>query len=330
MNRKVLITGAAGFVGSHTAKKFLDEGWYVYGIDNFSKGYEKNIEGMLSNPNFEFIEHDIKRDMDFDLELDCIFHLAAIGDIPYCFLNPKEAINDNIIGSVNVFDLGVKSNVMHIYFADTSAVYDNINLKEGEMYNEYVAPNAFSPNSIYAITKSSASHLLRSLCSVNGIGFTGFRYSNIYGPSMDLTREVPPVIGGFASKLLSGSKPLIYGDGSKIREFVYIDDLVNLHFNSIEYRMTMKNPVTFNVGSGNPITILDLYDLVWEVCSEFTEDIPEKGDIEWRHSRVNEAEKVILNSEYVNSFCHWNCMTSLEDGIRKTITSLIKKKENDG
>ena len=326
MNNRVLITGVAGFVGSHTARKFLNEGWEVFGIDNFSKGYKENISDLMENTNFYFLEHDIKNKFEnFDFELDCIFHFAAIGDIPYCFLHPEEAVNDNIIGTINVCDIAKRSKAMHIYFADTSAVYDSIYEEEKYPLMESYAPSAFSPNSIYAITKTAAANFLRSTCPIYGIGFTGFRYSNIYGPSMDLTREVPPVIGGFAKKLLDGERPIIYGDGSKIREFVYIQDLVDLHYKSIEYRMTMKNPTIFNVGSGNPVTIKEIYNIVWNICSEYKKDIPEYEDIDWHGPRINESEKVILNSGYVNTFCHWECNVSLEDGVRKTIESIINK-----
>lgn len=318
-----LVTGVAGFVGSHTARRLLKSGWVVYGVDNYSKGYRDNINDISANDNFFMLATDIKNpfaEMMKEVRLDCVFHLAAIGDIPFCLANPNRAIEDNIIGTMNVFDVAVKCEAKHIFFADTSAVYDNIHDNNMFPLVEECAPNSYSPSSVYAITKTSAASLLQSYCTLFGIGYTGFRYSNIYGPSMDLTREVPPVIGGFAKALLNKKKPVIYGDGSKIREFVYIDDLVELHYKAAQtYRIDSKINETFNVGSGNPVSILELYNIVWNVCYDIDKDIPEKGDIEWKPNRSNEAQTVVLDSTKVKKCCEWSCRYHLSHGIKETI-----------
>ena len=322
----VLVTGAAGFVGSHTARRFLDEGWVVYGIDNFSKGYKKNIEDMLPNGNFIFLAADIT-DVNLaehykGVDIDCVYHLAAVGDIPKCLSDPVDAVNNNIVGTLNVLDVAYKTNAKHIYFADTSAVYDGIVDTRMFPLKESYAPNNHSPNSVYAITKTCASSLLQTFCKRMGIGYTGFRYSNIYGPSMDLTREVPPVIGGFASKLLACEKPIIYGDGKKIREFVYISDLVELHYLAMKNRMSQKNCMTYNVGSGNPISIYDLYGLVWEICKGINNNIVDRNKIEWKPERDNEASYVVLDSSSTNSTFDWTCRYTLSGGILETIKKL--------
>jgi len=326
--KKVLITGVAGFVGSHTARRFLDEGWIVYGIDNFSKGYKENIEDMLPNGNFIFIAADI-RDVNLAkryarIELDCVYHLAAVGDIPKCLSDPVDAVNNNIVGSLNILDVAYKTNAKHIYFADTSAVYDGISDERIFPLRENAAPNSYSPNSVYAITKTCAASLLQTFCKRFGIGYTGFRYSNIYGPSMDLTREVPPVIGGLAKKIINNEQPIIYGDGSKVREFVYIDDLVELHYTMSE-QMDSKRIITLNVGSGRPITIKDLYYVVWDICNQLKLGaVTARDDIDWRPERPDEAKRVELDRSVTRGISNgWDANTSLEDGIRKTIKSIM-------
>ena len=325
--KKVLITGAAGFVGSHTARRFLNEGWIVYGIDNFSKGYKENIEDMLPNGNFIFLAADIKENLATrykGVDLDCIYHLAAVGDIPKCLSDPNDAVQNNIIGSLNVLDLAYYTNAKHIYFADTSAVYDGISDYSVYPLKENAAPNSYSPNSVYAITKTCAASLLQTFCRRFGIGYTGFRYSNIYGPSMDLTREVPPVIGGLAKKIINNEQPIIYGDGSKIREFVYIEDLVDLHY-TMSDQMDSKRIITLNVGSGRPITIKDLYSVVWDICNQLKFGaVTAKDDIDWQPERADEAKRVELDRSVTRGISGWEAKTSLEDGIRKTIKSIME------
>jgi len=137
-----------------------------------------------------------------------------------------------------------------------------------------------------------------------------------------LTREVPPVIGGFASKLLACEKPIIYGDGKKIREFVYINDLVELHYLAMKNRMSQKNCMTYNVGAGNPISIFDLYSLVWDICKNINDKIVDKNEIDWRPERDNEASYVVLNSCSTNSTFDWTCRYTLSGGILETIKRL--------
>ena len=228
---KHLITGVAGFVGSHLAQKLLEKNNEVWGIDSLVCGFKENISELQRNPNFHFVEQDIRyTGFPFGTgSVDYVWHLAARGEVYWCRDNPDEAIDINIKGTLDILEIAKNTQCKHFFFADTSAEYDSF---DGDQYYptaEWMAPNTITPMGYYPITKMCASQFVRSFGKKNGFGTTLFRYTNIYGPSMNLERDIPPVVGAFTSKLLNDECPLIYGDGSKERDFLYIGDLTGFH-----------------------------------------------------------------------------------------------------
>ena len=133
--------------------------------------------------------------------------------------------------------------------------------------------HTLSPMGYYAITKMAASQFVRSFGKKNGMGTTLFRYFNVYGPSMNLERDIPPVIGAFTSKLLRNEKPIIYGDGSKSRDFIHIDDLTKFHLCALERRADKNDTQTYNVGTGKRYSIKEVYDRVYRECKKINPNI---------------------------------------------------------
>ena len=201
-----LITGAAGFVGSHLAKRLIKEGHEVYGMDSLDCGFMANIDELLDHPNFHFKNADIRNEncIVAEIQIDYVWHLAARGEVWFCRDNPEEALDVNVIGTLNILKQAKRMGAKHIFFADTSAEYDSFEDDQYFPTAEWMAPNTVTPMGYYPITKMCASQFVRSFGHKNDIGTTLFRYTNIYVLSMNLDRDIPPVVGAFTSKLLGG------------------------------------------------------------------------------------------------------------------------------
>ena len=329
---KHFITGVAGFVGSNLVRTLLENGEEVVGIDNFSCGFHKNIEDILENPSFTFYEKDI-RDIEWNSEygdFDAVWHLAARGELYYCRDHIDEAIDVNVKGSLNMLKFAACADACHFYFSDTSAEYDNIVGEENYPTAETDAPNINTPLGYYAITKMAASQFIRSYGYTNGIGTTLFRYTNIYGPSMNLKRDIPPVVGSFTNKLFDGQSPIIYGNGTKRRDFLHIDDLNDFHMAAFENRQHKIDSQTYNAGYGKNYEILEIRRLVYNACMKISPTV--SGGIVYRPDQPNEAH--ITQADISKAYLDWGWepKLSIEEGIDRTVESLwqLRRDTNDG
>jgi len=329
---KHFITGVAGFVGSNLARTLLSRNEKVVGIDNFSCGFHKNIEDILENPSFTFYEKDI-RDIEWNSEygdFDAVWHLAARGELYYCRDHIDEAIDVNVKGSLNMLKFAACADACHFYFSDTSAEYDNIVGEENYPTAETDAPNINTPLGYYAITKMAASQFIRSYGYTNGIGTTLFRYTNIYGPSMNLKRDIPPVVGSFTNKLFDGQSPIIYGNGTKRRDFLHIDDLNDFHMAAFENRQHKIDSQTYNAGYGKNYEILEIRRLVYNACMKISPTV--SGGIVYRPDQPNEAH--ITQADISKAYLDWGWepKLSIEEGIDRTVESLwqLRRDTNDG
>ncbi len=329
---KHFITGVAGFVGSNLARTLLENGEEVVGIDNFSCGFHKNIEDILENPSFTFYEKDI-RDIEWDSgygDFDAVWHLAARGELYYCRDHIDEAIDVNVKGSLNMLKFAACANARHFYFSDTSAEYDNIVGEENYPTAETDAPNINTPLGYYAITKMAASQFIRSYGISNGIGTTLFRYTNIYGPSMNLKRDIPPVVGSFTNKLFDGETPIIFGSGRKRRDFLHIDDLNSFHYAAFKNRQDKNDSQTYNAGCGENYEILEIRRLVYNACMKI--DAGVSGGVIYKPDQPNEAEITQADISKAKRDWGWTPKLSIEEGIDRTVKNLweLRRESNDG
>ena len=328
-----LITGVAGFVGSHLAKRLIKEGNEVFGVDSLDCGYMANIDELMDNPKFHFRAADIRDENVCDNindTIDYVWHLAAIGEVYRCAANPEEALDVNVIGTLNILKQAKRLRVKHIFFADTSAEYDSFEEDQYFPTAEWMAPNTITPMGYYPITKMCASQFVRSFGHKNDIGTTLFRYTNIYGPSMNLNRDIPPVVGAFTLKLLGGEEAIIYGDGTKRRDFLHIDDLTNFHIGALKARRTEKDTQTYNAGSGENHSILEVYTTVHAACRKITKNIASL--INFKPDQLDEAQVTLANIEKAKEELGWKPTISFEDGVEKTVKSLANMLgvKNDG
>lgn len=247
--KRVLITGAAGFLGSHLCDRFLSEGYFVIGMDNFITGDQKNIEHLSDNPNFQFIKHDVTEFVKIEGTLDYILHFASPAS-PIDYLKiPIQTLKVGSLGTHNLLGLAKAKNA-RILIASTSEVYgDPLVHPQSEDY--YGNVNAIGPRGVYDEAKRFMESITMAYHRFHGLETRIVRIFNTYGPRMRLNDG--RVIPAFMGQALRGEDLTVFGDGSQTRSFCYVDDQVE----GI-YRLLLSNyshPV--NIGNPHEITIND-------------------------------------------------------------------------
>ena len=246
--KKVLITGAAGFLGSHLSERFLEDGFHVFGMDNFITGSKKNIEFLSSFEHFEFIQHDVSKHIDFKGDLDYILHFASPAS-PIDYLKiPIQTLKVGSLGTHNLLGLA-KAKKAVILVASTSEVYgDPLVHPQEESYFGNVNP--IGPRGVYDEAKRFQEAITMAYHRFHNLDTKIVRIFNTYGPRMRLNdgRVLPAFIG----QALRGEDLTIFGDGKQTRSFCYVDDLVDgivkLLFSNYNYPVNIGNPdeITIN------------------------------------------------------------------------------------
>ena len=224
---KILVTGAAGFIGSQLAYRLWKEGNKVTLVDNFSYGSNDNL--MFEDYNFcdEIYRKDI-RDLDFMEQLfaekrfDIVYHIAGITPLPDCQNMPVDAVDVNVRGTVILLDLVRRYGVKKMIFASTSAVYEN------NKDFPSVEGNVEKPSLLYPSTKYAAEQFCKAFSDAYGIPVVCLRFANVYGPHIDCLRTQPPVMGYIIRELFYGRVPVLHSTGEQERDFIYVDDLIDL------------------------------------------------------------------------------------------------------
>lgn len=248
----VLVTGAAGFIGSHLVDALLERGARVLGLDNFTTGKRENLPA--ENGRFEFLEADL-RDPEACRKacrgVTYVFHQAALGSVPRSLADPGSTISVNVAGTANVLQAARDARVRRVVYASSSSVYgdsERLPKKEGE---EGI------PMSPYAVSKLMVEQLADIFALASGLESIGLRYFNVYGPRQDPEGPYAAVIPRFFRAYLAGEAPVIYGDGLQSRDFTYIDDAVRANLLAAVAASDACGRA-YNVGGGGRTTVREL------------------------------------------------------------------------
>lgn len=315
--KKVLITGAAGFIGSHLSDRFIKEGWYVIGIDNFLTGSPENLEHLLLNQNFEFIEHDIIEGLELEGQLDLILHFACPAS-PVDYLNfPIETLMVDSVGTSHVLNLAKEKKARYV-FASTSEVYGDPQIHpQPESYWGNVNP--VGPRSVYDEAKRFSEALSMAYYREYGVDIRIIRIFNTYGPRMKL--QDGRVVPNFIFQALKGIDLTVYGDGSQTRSFCYVDDLIDGIF-SVAEKDEIKYRV-LNLGNPDEFKIVDFARIIIEKTGSESKIIFKplpQDDPQMRKPDIDRAHESL----------QWSPKISLDEGIKSTIEffqSQLKEQE---
>ena len=303
MGKRVLVTGGAGFLGSHLCDRLIADGHEVICLDNFFTGKKKNIAHLLSNPNFELMRHDVIQPI--YAEVDWIFNLACPASPVHYQRDPVRTIKTNVMGALN--SLGcAKQNQARVLQASTSEVYGDPKVHpQPESYRGAVNPIGI--RACYDEGKRTAETLFFDYHRQHGLDIRVVRIFNTYGPRM--TANDGRVVSNFIMQALRGEDITVYGDGNQTRSFCYVDDLID----GIVKMMNAEN-FTGPVNLGNPgeFTMLELAELVLKLTGSKSKIIhqPLPQDDPTQRCPVIDLAKEKL---------HWEPTIKLEDGLKSTI-----------
>lgn len=281
MPETYIVTGGAGFIGSHIAERLLIDGHRVRIIDNFCTGKRDNIADLTGD--LELYEVSITDSVAlkpiFD-GADYVFHQAALPSVPRSVDDPLTTNEFNVTGTLNVLIAARDAGVKRVVYAASSSAYGDI---EGDYKIESMSPRPLSP---YGVSKLAAEYYCQAFTEVYGLETVALRYFNVFGPRQDETSHYAAVIPKFISAMLGGEPPIIYGDGTQSRDFTYIDNVV--HGNLLAAKSPDAAGEMMNLATGGRVTLLELVDklnhmLGTAIRPDFAD--PRPGDI--LHSRAN-------------------------------------------
>lgn len=328
--KNILITGGAGFVGSRLAYRLIKEGDHIILLDNMSYGRDDNLVFEDVDLHKNLIVGDI-RDKKLvcsilkDNNIEYVFHFAGIAPLPDCQSNPAEAVDVNVSGTVNVLECSRLLGVKKIVFASSNAIYENV--------DEFPTKEDFKslPTLIYPNTKYAAERFCESFCKTYGMSITCLRFANVYGPHIDCLRKQPPFVGYMIRELFFNRSPIFYSDGNQRRDYIFVDDLVDLAVMVLSKENGFE---TINVSSKQNYSVKELYQIT---CTIMKKSIAARyapsisywskypslygGSYSIKESILNhEVNKLSLcDNSKAKSLYNWEPKTNIVDGLSQVV-----------
>ena len=307
---KILLTGAAGFIGSHVAEKLLAIGHHVIGVDNFDAFYsrgikESNLSKALTNNNYKFIEADLCDEAlwinEFLGDVDAIIHLAAKAGVRPSMIDPVAFNKTNILGTSYLLEFARKKGIIKIVFASSSSVYGvNENLPWS------VDDKDLKPISVYAYSKQCGEKLCEFYHNFYHLKIVALRFFTVYGP-----RQRPDLaIHKFVRAIINGDKVTMYGNGNTFRDYTYIDDIVTGVISALNY--DNKEFEIFNLGNTHTVSLIELVTIIEELLGK-------KADIEYLPEQPGDVPFTWSNTEKTQKLLNFAPKTDIKFGIGQFI-----------
>lgn len=307
MKMHVLVTGGAGFIGSHIVETLLAAGDQVTVFDNLSSGKKENMQGFMEHSRFKFILGDIcdKTSVEKAMtDIDAICHQAALVSVPQSIVDPMSFHNCNINGFLNILSTAKQKGIKRIVYASTSAVYGD------DTILPKIESSIGTPLSPYALTKYTNELYSKMFTDLYGLECIGLRYFNVFGPRQDPDGAYAAVVPKFISISKNNQAPQIYGDGSCTRDFIYVENVAHANMLALKTQNADCFGQVFNIGSGERMSILDMARVIKQTFSSNTDPIfrpPRVGDIAHSYADITRAQRLL----------GYDVLVSFSNGISK-------------
>ena len=288
---KVVVTGGAGFIGSHLVDRLIVEGYEVIVLDNLSTGKIENVQHHLNNQKFNLVRGDVQNSRDVNKAIkdaDIVFHLAAFVNVPLSIENPMLANNVNMRGTLNLLQASLKKNIARFIYVSTCAVY-------GEAcYLPISEEHPTAPLSPYGVSKLAAEQYCKVFNRIFGLKTVCLRYFNVYGPRQ-FKGPYSAVITHYIDRLRENEPPIIYGNGEQTRDFLYVEDAVEACMLSLSSENCVGEVI--NIGTGIKTTINELANLLIKLMKKAhiapIYAAPRKEDIKHSYANISNAQKML-------------------------------------
>jgi len=297
----ILVTGGAGFIGSHLADAFIKAGHFVTIVDDLSMGKRENV-----NVDAEFYQLDVRsehlRNVFRDDQFDAVVHQAAQMDVRKSVTDPMFDASVNIIGTLNLLEMCREYNIKKVLFSSTG----------GAIYGEQERfpadeEHPLRPISPYGIAKLSIEKYLYYYHAVHGLNYISLRYANVYGPRQSPHGEAG-VVAIFTSKMLAGEQPLINGDGKQTRDYVFVDDVVKANLLALQY----DGSGIFNVGTGVETSVNEIFGLLRSITGAKCEE-------QHASAKQGEQQRSVIDTKLFEKKFGWRPGTQLREGLARTV-----------
>ena len=306
MQKKYLVTGVAGFIGSSIARALLAKGCDVRGVDDFSTGKRENLAGMDA---MEFLHGDLT-DAEVSARacagVSCVFHEAAIPSVPRSVLDPIGCNHANVTGTLQLLNEARKAGVQRVVYAGSSSAYGNAPTLPKR---EDMIPRPLSP---YAVSKLAGEYYMQAFASVYGMETVTIRYFNVFGPRQDPASMYSGVLAKFSRQMLAGETPTILGDGEQSRDFTYIDNVVHGNLLASEAPAEKVSGRVFNVATGKRITLNDTVEILRELTGY-------QGPVEYGPERAGDVKHSLADYTLARENFGYEPVVDFREGLRRTV-----------
>ena len=315
-NKSFLVTGGAGFIGSHITDYLLRNGAKkVRVLDNLATGFQRNIDLFINNPAFEFIEGDIR---DYDTckkaceGIDHVSHQAALGSVPRSINDPVTSNNVNVTGTLNMMTAAKEMGVKTFVYASSSSVYgDEPNLPK-------VEDRIGNPLSPYAVTKKTNELYAAVFGDLYGMKLMGFRYFNVFGPRQDPDGPYAAVIPLFVSGILKNTPVYINGDGEQTRDFTYVDNAVQANVRGMLTENDIAFGKVYNVAVGENFSVNFLYEAIREMLGK-------EHQATYREPRAGDIRNSLADISLAKNLFGYQPTQRFMDGLKQTVDFFKEK-----
>lgn len=303
--KTVLITGGAGFIGSHIQDRFLGEGYDVAIVDNLISGKRENLDSRSEFFEVDICDENTLEEVFEKVRPTVVVHCAAQNQVPASMKDPRFDLEVNVRGMFNVLEASRKVGCKRFIYTNTGGALYGEQQEENLPLDEDV--KVLAPLSFYNVSKLSGEYYLRLFSNLYDMTYISLRFANIYGPRQDALGEAG-IIAIFTNKMIHGETPTINGDGKHTRDYVYVDDVVD----AVMAGLAHQESDYFNISSGVEVSNTEVFEAIKEATGSSSE-------ASYGPERAGDVRRNVLSNEKAKTILHWQPKTSLADGIKLTV-----------